>query len=137
MNLYVLDSNTISYYFRGVPSVVTQLQSLAPSQLGVPSIVDYELRYGLLRLPHKSAQPRLTALDQLLAPMQYLAFDAPCAEIAASIRAKLEAKGKPIGPHDLLIAATAIRYNGTLITRNLKEFSRVPLLRCQNWHDEP
>lgn len=135
MTLHVLDSNTISYYFRGVPKVVAQLQARAPNTLGVPAIVEYELRYGLLRLTGKAAQTRLLALQQLLTAMQPLPFDAECAQVAAHIRSKLEHSGQPIGPHDVLIAATALRYGGTLITRNLREFSRVPKLQCQNWHD--
>lgn len=43
----ILDSNTISYYFRSDPQVVPRLQFLRPSDLGVPVIVEYDLRYGL------------------------------------------------------------------------------------------
>jgi tRNA(fMet)-specific endonuclease VapC len=129
-----LDSNTISYYFRGDPAVVPRLQSLRPADLGVPAIVEYELRYGLLRLPHKAMKPRLAALEQLLQPMRRLPFDEQCAEHAARIRAELEIAGTPIGSHDVLIAATALRYQADLVTRNTREFARVPGLRCQNWH---
>ena len=52
--MLVLDSNTISYYFRGDTAVVPQLQALRPAELGVPAIVEYELRYGLQRLPSYS-----------------------------------------------------------------------------------
>ena len=133
--MWVLDSNTISYYFRGDSQVVPQLQALRPADLGVPAIVEYELRYGLMRLPQKAAEPRLAALTQLLRPMQMLSFDSECAALAAKIRAILEANGTPIGPHDTLIAATAMRYQGTLVTRNVREFSRIPGLHWVNWHD--
>ena len=132
--MLVLDSNTISYYFRGDPQVVPRLQAIRPGDLGVPAIVEYELRYGLMRLPQEQAAPRLAALAQLLRPMQQLPFDAPCAEHAARIRATLEAQGTPIGPHDTLIAATALRHQVTLVTRNVREFSRVPGLQWINWH---
>lgn len=132
--MLILDSNTISYYFRGDPQVVPRLQALRPTDIGVPAIVEYELRYGLQRLPPAASAPRLEALVQLLRPMQLLAFDSECAAHAARIRAALEAKGKPIGPHDTLIAATALRHQATLITRNVREFSRVPGLQYLNWH---
>jgi tRNA(fMet)-specific endonuclease VapC len=131
----ILDSNTVSYYFRGDPKVVPRLQALRPADLGVPAIVEYELRYGLLRLPPKAAKPRFEALAQLLRPMQLLSFDSGCAEHAARIRAELEAAGTPIGPHDILIAATALHHQATLVTRNVREFSRVPGLHWVNWHD--
>ncbi|NJS35441.1 MAG: type II toxin-antitoxin system VapC family toxin [Brachymonas sp.] len=129
-----LDSNTISYYFRGDPKVVPRLQALAPSEIGVPAIVEYELRYGLMRLPREAAEPRLAALAQLLRPIQILPFDSECAQHAARIRAELEAQGQPIGPHDTLIAATALRHQATLVTRNTREFARVVGLLCVDWH---
>ena len=134
--MLILDSNTISYYFRGDPQVVPRLQAVRPADLGVPSIVEYELRYGLLRLPQEAATPRLAALAQFLRPMQVLPFDAECAAHAARIRVTLEAAGTPIGPHDTLIAATALRHQATLVTRNVREFSRVPGLQWISWHSD-
>ena len=133
--MLILDSNTVSRYFRGDPQVVPRLQALPPADIGVPAIVEYELRYGLLRLPPQAAEPRLLALTQLLRPTQMLPFDSECAAQAARIRAALEAAGTPIGPHDTLIAATALRYQATLVTRNVREFFRVPSLQWVNWHD--
>jgi tRNA(fMet)-specific endonuclease VapC len=133
--MQVLDNNTISYYFRGDPQVVLRMQALRPSDLGVPAIVEYELRYGLMRLPADPAAARLAALAQFLLPMQLLPFDSECAVHAARLRVELEAVGTPIGPHDTLIAATALRYQATLVTRNVREFSRVPGLQWLNWHD--
>ncbi|MCA9576171.1 MAG: type II toxin-antitoxin system VapC family toxin [Sandaracinaceae bacterium] len=127
--MLVLDSNTIS------PAVALRFHALRPAELGVPAIVEYELRYGLLRLPRDAMQPRMTALTELLHPMHRLPFDEQCAEHAARIRADLESAGTPIGPHDVLIAATALRHQSELVTRNVREFARVPGLRVQNWHD--
>lgn len=133
--MLILDSNTISYYFRGDPNVVPRLQAMRPVDLGVPAIVEYELRYGVLRMPQEAAAPRLAALTQLLRPMQLLAFDSECAAQAARLRVELEALGTPIGPHDTLIAATALRHQATLVTRNVREFARVPGLQVLNWHE--
>lgn len=133
--MLILDSNTISYYFRGDPQVVPRLQALRPVDVGVPAIVEFELRYGLLRMPQAAAAPRLAALVQLLRPMQLLPFDSECAAQAARLRIDLEALGTPIGPHDTLIAATALRHQATMVTRNVREFSRVRGLQWINWHD--
>ena len=132
--MLILDSNTISYYFRGDPQIVPRLHAVRPADLGVPTIVEYELRFGLMRMPPAAATPRLAALKQLLQPMQMLAFDSECAVEAARIRVELEAAGVGIGPHDTLIAATALRYQGTLVTRNVRKFSRVAGLRWVDWH---
>ena len=86
-------------------------------------------------MPPEAANPRLAALAALLRPTQILPFDSECAAHAARIRAELEASGTPIGPHDTLIAATALRYQATLVTRNVREFSRVQGLQWLNWHE--
>ncbi len=134
--MLILDSNIISYYFRGDPQVVPRLQALRPADVGVPAIVEYELRYGLLRMAPEAATPRLAALAQLLQPLQMLPFDSECAAHAARIRVALEAAGTPIGAHDTLIAATALRHQATLGTRNVRDFSRVPGLQWLNWHQD-
>ena len=133
--MLILDSNTISYYLRGDPQVVPRFQALSPAEIGVPAIVEYELHFGLMRLPQEAAVPRLAALERLLRPMQSLPFDSECAAHAAQVRAVLEAAGTPIGPYDTLIAATALRHQSTLVTRNVREFARVPGLQWLNWHD--
>ncbi len=134
--MLILDSNIISHYFRGDPQVVLRLQALRPADVGVPAIVEYELRYGLLRMTPEAATPRLAALAQLLRPLQMLPFDSECAAHAARLRIALEAAGTAIGAHDTLIAATALRNQATLVTRNVREFSRVPGLQWLSWHQD-
>ena len=92
---------------------------------------DFPLREDV---PAVADAPRLAALAQLLQPMQLLPFDSACAQHAAHIRATLEAAGTPIGPHDTLIAATALRHQATLVARNESEFLHVTGLHWVNWH---
>jgi tRNA(fMet)-specific endonuclease VapC len=47
----------------------------------------------------------------------------------------LEARGAGIGSMDTMIAAQALRLGATLITRNTREFRRVPGLKVENWQD--
>jgi tRNA(fMet)-specific endonuclease VapC len=75
------------------------------------------------------------ALDMFLAPLQILPFDSECLWFYAEIRASLEKNGLSIGPMDTLIAAQALSIDGTLVTNNLKEFSRVPKLKLENWFE--
>jgi len=114
--MLIPDNNTISGDFRGDPQVVPRMQAVRPSTLGVPAIVAYELRYGLMHLPKEAAEPRLAALTQWLRPLHMLPLDDECALQAAKIRITLEAAGTPIGSHDTLIAATALRHQGRPIT---------------------
>jgi tRNA(fMet)-specific endonuclease VapC len=49
------------------------------------------------------------------------------------VRAFLKGKGKPIGANDLFIAAHALALDATLVSDNVREFSRVPGLKLENW----
>jgi tRNA(fMet)-specific endonuclease VapC len=49
------------------------------------------------------------------------------------IRTLLESKGETIGPLDMLIAAHALSLDLTIISNNIKEFARVPNLKCEDW----
>lgn len=131
--MWVLDSNTISYYFRNEACVVNALREIPLNQIAVPAIVVYELQYGLRRLSDAAAQPRLRALAKFLQFMQIIDIDSNVAEHAARIRVQLEQQGTPIGAHDILIAASALSVHGQLVTRNIREFDRVQGLKVINW----
>ena len=131
--MLVLDTNTVSYYFRDESCVVQNLQATPLQNIAIPAIVVYELQYGILRLPQAAAQPRLKALAKFLQFLKIIDFDAEVAAHAARIRVDLESKGTPIGAHDVLIAASALSVNGQLVTRNVREFERVQGLQVVNW----
>ncbi len=78
---------------------------------------------------------RRAQFDALLELVTILPFDRPAASQAAAIRAALEASGQPIGPIDTLIAGTALANGATLVSRNLREFRRVPQLQVVDWYD--
>ncbi len=63
--------------------------------------------------------------------------DDACAERYGIIRTELELAGTPIGPNDLMIAATALAHGVTLVTSNVSEFSRVAGLRLEDWDRWP
>ena len=97
----------------------------------MPTVVNYELEYGIT----KSSAPkkRQQQLEELCSLVTVLPFGRTEAKVTADIRAKLEKKGTPIGPHDLLIAGTTLANSAVLVTNNIKEFSRVPKLQIENW----
>ncbi|MFU8807459.1 MAG: type II toxin-antitoxin system VapC family toxin, partial [Bradymonadaceae bacterium] len=75
----------------------------------------------------------LDLLRRFFLPFKSVAFDDPCADHCGRVRAELAAQGTPIGPNDLLIAATALAHDLTLVTHNIREFSRVTGLRMEDW----
>ena len=73
------------------------------------------------------------ALFMLLANIEILNFDVDAANCYGKIRADLEKKGTPIGPLDMMIAGHAMSMGYTVVTNNVKEFTRVPYLKIENW----
>jgi tRNA(fMet)-specific endonuclease VapC len=130
--MWVLDTNTLIYFFKGEGNVAKEILARSPSDIGIPSIVLYELEVGIA----KSTAPRkrMGQLGELTAVVQTLRFGAAEARVSATIRSNLEKKGKPIGPYDVLIAGTAKACNATLVTRNTREFKRVQGLVLENWY---
>ena len=131
---YLLDTNACIGFLAGrAPGVVERLGSLPPTDVAVCSVVKTELFYGAAR----SAAPErtLAAQREFLAQFVSLDFDDRAAEVAGRVRAELTSRGEPIGPYDLLIAATALANDLALVTRNVGEFGRVNGLRIENWEE--
>jgi tRNA(fMet)-specific endonuclease VapC len=130
--VYVLDTNTVLDYFRGKGSVAANLLALPPSEVALPAIVAYEVWVGVLG--SQNAKRRQAQYEQFLATIEVLPFDSAISRRAAELRQTLERGGEGIGPMDTLIAATALAHNATLVTRNVREFGRVPGLQVVDWH---
>lgn len=129
--MMVLDTNTLVYFFRGDGRVAERLLATAPADIAVPAVVVYELETGIAKSSH--AAKRRDQLDRLLGVVSVLPFGVEEAKSAATLRARLEQEGTPIGPIDTLIAGTALAHRGVLVTRNVREFGRVPGLAVQDW----
>ena len=97
----------------------------------VPSIVAFELWFGAANSDRVEANTK--ALRDFLTDFEVLPFDDEDARLAGGIRFDLKRKGMPIGTYDVLIAAQALRREALLVTANVREFSRVPDLRWENW----
>lgn len=131
-----LDTNTVIFAISGrIPKVRDRLEEtlLAKTPIGIPTVVLYELRYGIRKSKKKRAGNLATLAAFLSLGFDLWSFDTADAEEAADIRAVLETSGTPIGPYDTLIAAQARRRGATLVTANESEFARVPGLKTENW----
>ena len=129
---YVLDTNTLIYYFKGIGNIATQLLATPPNDIGIPTIVLYELEVGIA----KSVRPRKrkAQLQEFISLVNIIPFSYAEVKCAADIRVKLEKKGSLIGPYDILIAASAMANNNILVTHNEREFQRIRGLKLEDWY---
>ena len=128
----LLDTNICIYMIKNKPPEVRKhFERFVPGDIAISSITVAELQYGV----EKSAarEKNALALEAFLLPLEIASFDSDSAIAYGKIRAGLERQGTPIGGMDMLIAAQAIAQNFTLVTHNLKEFSRIPGLKSETW----
>ena len=130
--MYILDTNTLIYYFKGLGEIASHLLSKPPKTIGIPAIVLFELEVGIA----KSIAPkkRQKQLENMVSVVNILPFGHDEARRAAMIRADLEKRGVTIGPYDVLIAGTALANKGILVTHNVREFQRIAGLQVEDWY---
>lgn len=132
--MYLLDTNAcIRILNNSSSALVTRLRQHRPDEIALCSVVKAELMYGAQQ--SSRIAENLRVLDRFFEPFYSLPFDDICVQAYGRIRTELERVGTPIGPYDLLIAATAIANERTLVTANTREFNRVAGLAIENWEE--
>lgn len=128
---YMLDTNLCIRVLRDRPQNVRERFNAEADGLCISTVILTELLYGA----EKSDRPALnrTKVEQFAARLEILSFGPEAAAHAADIRSDLERKGTPIGGYDILIAGHARSRGLIVVTGNLREFSRVEGLRCEDW----
>jgi tRNA(fMet)-specific endonuclease VapC len=131
---YLLDTNTcIGWLRNNQPRIVARIQTHAPTDIVLCSVVVAELLFGVEHSDPAHRANTALRVEQLRQLFVSLPFDDAAAELYGKIRADLTARGLMIGGNDLLIAAIAKANGCTLVTHNTAEFSRVPGLVIEDW----
>ena len=133
--MYLLDTNIISYWMRGDERVIGRIKKHAPSDLSLSTITLAEILYGIEKSPMKKKERRLK-IKQILSLLGLYSFDELAAGKYAIIRAQLEREGMLISERDTQIASIAMANKLTVITHNVKEFSRIDKLKVEDWATE-
>jgi tRNA(fMet)-specific endonuclease VapC len=129
VSLILPDTNACSHFMRGHAAIVSRWIAVAPS-VRLSAVVIAELQYGAEKSGSTAQRTRLASLVATL-PNEPFALDD--ALEFGRLRALLARRGDLIGSYDLLIAAQALRLGATIVTHNLREFSRVPGLKIEDW----
>jgi len=129
--LYLLDTNTVSYYIAGNPPKVRErLDSVGLQKTAISTITEAELRYGVARNPN--AARRRASVESFLRNALIQPWDSAAARAYGLLRAEQERKGRPLSTEDLMIAAHALSLGLTLVT-NDSAFSFVDGLKNEDW----
>jgi tRNA(fMet)-specific endonuclease VapC len=130
--MYLLDTDICSYLMKGRrPALVERVRVFAPGELKVSSVTVYELEFGARKSGRYEKLSRI--IRAFLENVEILPFDTSAARHAGAIRADLSAAGKIIGAYDLQIAGHARSLGATLVTNNVREYSRVRDLGVESW----
>ena len=126
---HLLDSNAVVALSANNQLVVQRMRRIGIGKILLSTLVMHELFFGAYK--GTRTNETLRNIDRL--PLEILPFETHDAQRAAEVRAYLQRSGTPIGPIDTLIAGQALARDLTLVTRNTREFLRVPELRVENW----
>ncbi len=123
--MYLVDTNIISELTRpnrnlGVVNWISQQETL------VFSVISYhELRYGINRSKNEQKKKLEAWWSEFLSySPEFLPIDIHISNLSSVLRSKSETSGITMTLADSLIAATAIHYNKTLVTRNVSDFKK-------------
>lgn len=137
MSLYILDTDTLQLFQDKHPLVTNRVEAVAPDDLGTSVIsVEEQLSgwYSQLRQAKRPerltwAYRRLAATVRFLSRVQIIDFD----EMAIQRYEQLKKRKLKLGTNDLRIAATVLERHAILVTRNSRDFRKVPGLQIEDW----
>lgn len=129
---YLLDADTVVAAVKGRLPVVMRLGRLKPDDVAVSAISRLEVEAALRSQAQRNNQHG-ALLKAWFDAVRVLDFDAACTQQAGALSAYLSQSGTALPPFDLLIAATAMARQLTLVTPRTALFNPVPQLDCENW----
>ena len=138
---FLLDTNVVSEWTKPRPDagVVTWLAEADEDRVFISVITLAELRHGIERLPAGARRQRLDRWLTEQVPERFedrlLAIDAVTANMWGHVMAQGQAAGRPPGTMDAFIAATVLRHDMTLVTRNVSDFEGLGVRLVNPWSD--
>jgi len=132
MNRVLIDTDIISYYFKGDELVVKNFEKYLQiyDLLEISLLTYYEITSGLLA---KNALKQLNIFDDFIADNIVIPVTEKSARISSELYSLLRQNGNIFDDIDLLIAGVAIENDMILVTNNENHFAIIPGLKIQNW----
>lgn len=130
----LVDTDILSYYFRGDTKVVERFRDYLKEfdQINISIVTYYEVLGGL---KFKEAGKQIRDFEEFIKNNNIIHISEESAKISGDIYADLRRRGITIGTSDILIAGIAIENGLTLITNNEKHYEPIPELKIENWRN--
>ncbi|MCG8307639.1 MAG: type II toxin-antitoxin system VapC family toxin [Cytophagales bacterium] len=130
MNRVLIDTDILSYYFKGDKTVINNFEKCLQHYdlIEISLITYYEIVGGLLA---RNALKQLSIFEDFASENIVIAPTESSAKISAGLYSTLRQSGKTLDDIDLLIAGVAIDNDMTLVTNNENHFNRIP--KIENW----
>lgn len=129
----LIDSSVLIAAERGQLDLSRLLEAHGDEPVAIAANTASELLHGLHRLKGIRRARSEAFVERVLATLPVIPFDLAAARVHATLAAELRARGTPVGPHDLIIAATAVLHDDTVATRDLRSFARITGLDVMTW----
>ncbi|MBO7135396.1 MAG: type II toxin-antitoxin system VapC family toxin [Spirochaetaceae bacterium] len=128
---YLIDTDTIIFALRGDKNVLAKFEENKNLPISISMITYAELIFGAKR--SQNEQKNMIKVNHIRDIYAIEDLNEGVMEVFADVKAKMFEKGIRIEDMDLLIAATAIYNELTLVTNNTKHFENIPNLKLENW----
>lgn len=138
---YLLDTNVVSEWVKPRPNsnVIAWLAEASEDEIFISVCTFAELRFGVASMARGKRRDRLDEWLRSDLPARFdrriVGIDVSIAYAWGDIQARAKQKGRPVGPMDGLIAATAEVHDMTIVTRNTKHFETVGVPLLNPWND--
>lgn len=137
MSLFVLDTDILTLYYRGMRSVVETVHARSPADLTISIITVDEQLHGWhsltqrVRLPGEIARAYANLGDAVVRLSRWRIL--PYTESAITRFAEFKNLRLNVGAMDLRIASVVLEHSAVMVTRNRRDFSRIPGLVIEDW----
>ena len=138
---YLLDTNVVSEWVKPRPNgnVIAWLAEASEDEIFISVCTFAELRFGVASMARGKRRDHLDEWLRSDLPVRFdrriVGIDVSIAVAWGDIQARAKQKGRPVGPMDGLIAATAEVHGMTIVTRNTKHFEAVGVPLFNPWDD--
>ena len=129
--MYLLDTDTIIYIFKGNPSVEGNLQRHYNDPIKISVITLMELYYGAYK--SQKVTSNLAKIRTLENYMEIIPLGQEIVDIFGRQKTQLEGLGTPLDDFDLIVGCCALAHNLILVTNNVKHFKKIESLKVTNW----